>query len=56
MLNIIWAGFFLTAFVAAVFQSLGGNPGIWQEMTSALFAAAQNSFTVAINLTGILCL
>lgn len=56
MLNIIWAGFFLTAFVAAVFQSLGGNPGIWQEMTSALFAAAQNSFTIAINLTGILCL
>lgn len=56
MLNIIWAGFFLTAFVAAVFQSLGGNPGIWQEMTSALFAAAQNSFTIAINLTGVLCL
>lgn len=57
MLNYIWAGFFGTAFAAAVWQSgWGGNPEIWTEMTAALFAAAKNAFTISINLTGILCL
>ena len=57
MLNFIWAGFFIAGFLAAAYQGLIiGNGAIWAEMVTAVFATAKSAFTIAINLTGILCL
>ncbi len=57
MLNFIWAGFFIAGFLAAAYQGLIiGNGEIWAEMVTAVFATAKSAFTIAINLTGILCL
>ncbi len=57
MLNVIWILFFLLSFAAACFQAfIGGNPLIWTEVINALFTAAKSAFTIAINLTGMLCL
>ena len=57
MLNFIWAGFFIAGFLAASWQALiSGNGAIWAEMVTAVFATAKSAFTIAINLTGILCL
>ncbi len=57
MLNFIWAGFFIAGFIAAAWQALVmGNASIWAEMTAAVFATAKGAFTLALNLTGILCL
>lgn len=57
MLNFIWAGFFIAGFLAAAYQGLIiGNGAIWAEMVTAVFTTAKSAFTIAINLTGILCL
>ena len=57
MLNVIWILFFLLSFAAACYQAFfGDNPLIWTELVNALFASAKSAFTIAINLTGMLCL
>ncbi len=57
MLDRIWTGFFLVAFVAAVFQSLVlGNPGVWAEMVAATFDLSKTAFEIALGLTGVMCL
>lgn len=57
MLNIIWIGFFVIAFLAAVWQTLFlGQPEVWTLIVNATFMAAKTAFSVSINLTGILCL
>lgn len=57
MLNVIWILFFLLSFAMACFQAFfGGNPLIWTEIINALFASAKSAFSIAINLTGMLCL
>ena len=57
MLNFIWAGFFLVAFAAALFQSLClGNQTIWTELVNAVFSSSKTAFNISLNLTGILCL
>ena len=56
MLNIIFISFFLSAFLSACGQYLFiHNTQIWQILVTSVFEAAQNSFTIALNLTGILC-
>ena len=55
MLNIIWAGFFIFAIVAAIWQSLAGNWDVWPKITESLFASADSGFKIALNLTGVLC-
>lgn len=55
MLNIIWAGFFILATIAAILQSSFGNYDIWPQMINSLFSSANLGFEIAINLTGILC-
>lgn len=55
MLNIIWAGFFIIAFISAIFQSLSGNVTIWSNLSEALFSTAHLGFKIALDLTGILC-
>lgn len=57
MLNHLWLGFFLSAFVAALVQWLFlDNGAIFGELTNALFDMAKLSFDIALGLTGILCL
>ena len=56
MLKIIWSFFFLSAFAGALWQSLDGNWAVWNELTAALFASAKSAFSIALNLTGLLCL
>lgn len=57
MLNIIWSGFFIAAFIFAAAQSLWlDSPGVWGDLVSAVFASAKAAFSISLNLTGILCL
>lgn len=56
MLNIIWAGFFIFAFIAAVIQSFSGNTDIWKDITESLFDSADSGFRISLGLTGVLCL
>lgn len=57
MLNVIWGGFFITAFVLAVGQTIFlGNIQIWSELVEALFATAKTAFEITLGLTGMMCL
>ncbi len=56
MLNFLWAAFFIVAFCAAVLQTVQGNAEIWTSLTDSLFASSKTAFSLALNLTGILCL
>jgi len=56
MLNVLWIGFFLTAFGAAVLQFLGGDQNIFAAVMKAAFEAAKTAFEVALGLTGVMCL
>jgi len=56
MLNRIWLGFFLIAFVACLFQAtLGGQPEIVAAAVDASFKAAKTSVEIALGLVGLLC-
>ena len=55
MLNFIWGGFFIVAFVAAIFQSFAGNINVWNTISQTLFSSAHLGFQIALDLTGILC-
>ena len=55
MLNFIWAGFFVVAFISAVLQSFSGNLNIWNDISQTLFSTAHLGFKIALDLTGILC-
>lgn len=57
MLNVIWSGFFVVSFAAAVYQTLIlGQTHIWSDMVNASFSAARTAFEVSLNLTGMMCL
>jgi spore maturation protein SpmA len=57
VLDRIWTGFFLVAFVAAVFQSLVlGQTGVWADMVAATFDLSRTAFEIALGLTGVMCL
>ena len=57
MLNIIWVGFFLLAFLSAVYQAVVlGNVEIWTSLVNATFSSAKTAFSISLNLTGVLCL
>ena len=57
MLNFIWAGFFLIAFVVALWRAMVlGDSSIWSELINSTFADAKVAFQISLNLTGILCL
>lgn len=57
MLNIIWAGFFIAAFIFAVAQSLwSGQADIWPLLVGTVFSSAKAAFEICLSLTGMLCL
>jgi spore maturation protein SpmA len=57
MLHRIWLGFFLVAFVSALYQWLGqGDAEVFQRMVGALFDMAGLSVDLAIGLIGLMAL
>lgn len=57
MLNALWIGFLLSAFIAACVQFLVlGNQGIFAALMQAAFDNAKTAFEIALGLTGIMCL
>ncbi|MDP2226212.1 MAG: nucleoside recognition domain-containing protein [Moraxellaceae bacterium] len=56
MLNRIWLGFFLIAFVSCLYQAtFGGEPEIVAAAVEASFKAARTSVEIALGLAGLLC-
>ncbi len=57
VLNYIWIGFFLIAFVIALFKVLFyGDLNIFTEMMNASFSSAKTAFEISLGLTGVLSL
>jgi spore maturation protein SpmA len=57
MLNVLWIGFFLTAFAAALYQFLvDGRDDIFGLLMKAGFDDAKTAFEIALGLTGVMSL
>lgn len=57
MLNLIWTGFFLIAFLTACFKMLFlGDTAVFGQLMTALFTLSKTAFEIALGLTGILSL
>jgi len=57
VLNIIWIGFFLTAFIIALFKLLVlGDSHVFADIMAALFSQSKAAFEIALGLTGVLSL
>jgi len=57
ILNYIWIGFILIAFVVACVQCFfGGNTDIFMQVMQAAFGSAKTGFEISIGLTGMLSL
>jgi len=56
VLNYIWIGFFLIAFVVAIIKTIGGDYEVFSAIINSTFNMAETSFEIAIGLTGVLCL
>ena len=56
VLNYVWLGFFVSAFMAALVQTLLGDFSVFPRLMTALFDAAKTGFDIAIGLTGVMAL
>ena len=56
VLNYVWLGFFVNAFVAALAQTLLGDISVFPRLMTALFDAAKTGFEIALGLTGMMAL
>lgn len=57
VLNYIWIGFFLLAFIFAIGQLIfTGNTEVFGEMVNATFSSAKTGFEISLGLTGVLTL
>ncbi len=55
MINYLWFGFFLAAFLMAIFAStVQGDTEIWSRLMSTLFSSSQRGFEICLALTGVL--
>ncbi len=55
MINYLWFGFFLVAFLMAIFAStVQGDTEIWSRLMSTLFSSSQRGFEICLALTGVL--
>ena len=55
-LNLLWAAFFVAAFVTACVRLVEGDTEIFTRMLSALFDAGRSGFELALALTGVMTL
>ena len=57
MLNALWIGFFLVAFLIALFKLLVlGDAGVFAALVKALFDSSKTAFEIALGLTGVMAL
>ena len=56
ILNYIWIGFFLVAFVVALVRTFNGELSVFGEVINSTFDMAETGFNISIGLTGVLCL
>ncbi len=57
MLNVLWIGFFLVAFAAALYRFLvDGDQTVFAALMQGGFDNAKTAFEIALGLTGIMCL
>ncbi len=56
VLNYIWIGFFVVAFIIAVAQLCMGNTEVFPAIMDSTFASAKTGFEISIGLTGTLAL
>jgi spore maturation protein SpmA len=56
VLNYVWLGFFLSAILAALVQTLLGDLGVFTRIVTALFESARTGFEIALGLTGMMAL
>ena len=57
MLNALWIGFFLAAFLIALFKLVVlGDAGIFAALVKALFDSSKTAFEIALGLTGVMAL
>lgn len=57
VLNIIWIGFLLIAFLVACIQLLFfGNPQVFSDVINSTFDSAKSGFEISLGLTGVLSL
>ncbi|MDR2336360.1 MAG: hypothetical protein LBE61_23075 [Burkholderiaceae bacterium] len=55
-LNWVWIGFFIAAFVTALWRWFMGDDGIFQALLTAMFDGARSGFEISLGLAGIMCL
>lgn len=56
VLNYIWIGFFVVAFVFGVIGLFNGDTTLFQKMVDATFASSKTAFETSLGLTGVLAL
>lgn len=56
VLNYIWIGFILVAFVVATIQLCMGNTGVFPAIIESTFASSRTAFDISLGLTGTLAL
>jgi spore maturation protein SpmA len=57
MLNALWVGFFVAAFLIAAFKLLVlGDAGVFAALVKALFDSSKSAFEIALGLTGVMTL
>ena len=56
VLNYIWIGFFLIAFLIALVQLFMGNTDVFPAIMNSTFDNAKNAFEISLGLTGVLSL
>ena len=56
VLNYIWIGFFVIAFIIAVVQLLMGNTEVFPAIMNSTFDSAKTGFDISLGLTGVLSL
>jgi len=56
VLNLVWLGFFLSAFVAALVALAQGDMTVFPKLMTGMFDAARTGFDISIGLVGIMAL
>jgi spore maturation protein SpmA len=56
VLNFVWLGFFLTAFLAACIRLANGDLAVFPAMLTSLFDSARTAFEISLGLAGVMSL
>ena len=56
VLNYIWVGFFIVAFLVAIFKTISGDYEIFSLIVNSIFDRAELGFKLSLGLTGIMAL